>query len=76
VPYAHAGGHQRWNARYLVERGAAVQLEDEDLSNLFSMIQSLLSDDERREDMASAMRRLARPEAAREIARVLIEAAA
>jgi UDP-N-acetylglucosamine--N-acetylmuramyl-(pentapeptide) pyrophosphoryl-undecaprenol N-acetylglucosamine transferase len=76
VPYPHAGGHQRWNARHLVDQGAAVQLEDEALSNLFSMIRSLLTDDTRREEMAAAMRRLARPEAARNIARVLIEAAA
>ncbi len=76
VPYPHAGAHQRWNAQFLVERGAAVRLEDEELPHLFSMTESLLADDARRESMATAMRQLARPEAARDIARLLIEAAA
>jgi UDP-N-acetylglucosamine--N-acetylmuramyl-(pentapeptide) pyrophosphoryl-undecaprenol N-acetylglucosamine transferase len=76
VPYPHAGRHQQWNARYLVERGAAVELDDQHLPYLFSTVESLLADDGRREAMAAAMRRLARPEAARDVARVLIEAAA
>jgi UDP-N-acetylglucosamine--N-acetylmuramyl-(pentapeptide) pyrophosphoryl-undecaprenol N-acetylglucosamine transferase len=76
VPYPHAGQHQRWNAHYLVEQGAAIELQDQHLPLLFSTVQALLANDMRREAMAAAMRRLARPEAAREVARVLIEAAA
>ena len=76
VPYPYAGGHQLWNARHLVEQGAAVLLEDDRLPHLFSTVHPLLVDDARREAMAAAMRRLARPEAARDIARLLIEAAA
>jgi UDP-N-acetylglucosamine--N-acetylmuramyl-(pentapeptide) pyrophosphoryl-undecaprenol N-acetylglucosamine transferase len=76
VPYPYAGGHQRWNARHLVEQGAAVLLEDDRLPHLFSIVEPLLTDDAQREAMATAMRRLARPEAARDVARLLIEAAA
>jgi UDP-N-acetylglucosamine--N-acetylmuramyl-(pentapeptide) pyrophosphoryl-undecaprenol N-acetylglucosamine transferase len=76
VPYPYAGGHQRANARYLEELGGAVVLEEEDLPYLFERVRALLSDRPRLESMAAALRGAARPEAAREIARLVLEAAA
>jgi len=74
VPYPHAGGHQRHNARYLEAEGAAVVVEDRELAErLLPLVGQLLSDEGRRRRMASAMRRLARPDAARNVARLLLE---
>jgi UDP-N-acetylglucosamine--N-acetylmuramyl-(pentapeptide) pyrophosphoryl-undecaprenol N-acetylglucosamine transferase len=76
VPYPHAGGHQRANARYLEELGGAVVLEEADLPQLFERVRELLADRPRLESMAAALRGAARPEAARDIARLVLEAAA
>ena len=76
VPYPHAGGHQRTNARYLEELGGAVVLEDEALPHLFERVQGLLDDQPRLESMAAALRSAARPQAAQEIARLVLKAAA
>ncbi len=74
VPYPHAGGHQRHNARYLEAEGAAVVVSDQELADkLLPMVGHLLSDEQRRRRMASAMRRLARPDAARNVAHLLLE---
>ncbi|GBD13252.1 UDP-N-acetylglucosamine--N-acetylmuramyl-(pentapeptide) pyrophosphoryl-undecaprenol N-acetylglucosamine transferase [bacterium HR24] len=76
VPYPHAGGHQRHNARYLEEMGAAVVVEDGQLREvLLPLVGELLSDERRRQEMATAARRLARPDAACNIARLLLEVA-
>jgi len=76
VPYPYAGGHQRANARYLKDLGGAVALEEGDLPSLFERVRELLSDRPRLESMAAALRSAARPEAAQEIARLVLEAAA
>lgn len=76
VPYPHAGAHQRANAAYLAARGGAVILDDGELHRLLPLVQELLADRSRLEGMAAAMRALARPDAARAIARVLQEVAA
>jgi UDP-N-acetylglucosamine--N-acetylmuramyl-(pentapeptide) pyrophosphoryl-undecaprenol N-acetylglucosamine transferase len=69
VPYPHAWRYQKVNADYLAGRGAAVVLRDEDLpTKLRATVLELLDDPSRRQTMAEASRRLARPEAAREIA--------
>ncbi len=75
VPYPYAGGHQRINARYLQEHGAAVVLEDSDLAHMLPLVGHLLNDEERLRSMREAARRLARPDAARRIARMLLELA-
>lgn len=75
VPYPYAGAHQRLNARYLADNGAAVILEDDALSSMLSTVKGLLDDSSRLEDMKQASHRLARPDAARKIARLVIEAA-
>jgi UDP-N-acetylglucosamine--N-acetylmuramyl-(pentapeptide) pyrophosphoryl-undecaprenol N-acetylglucosamine transferase len=73
VPYPFAGAHQRYNARYLAEEGAALVVPDAELTaeRLLSEVSALL-DDERRRAMAEAARRLGRPDAARVLADVLL----
>jgi len=74
VPYPYAGGHQRHNAQYLEAEGAALVLDERELRDkLLPMVGLLLADTARRQRMASAMRRLARPDAAVNVARLLLE---
>jgi len=78
VPYPHAtGGHQRTNARWMVDGGAAVVIDDAELNaeRLSGAIAELLSDEDRLRDMSIAARRLARPDAAERIAREILGAA-
>jgi len=76
VPYPHAGGHQRANARYLEDVGGAVVLEEEELPYLFDRVRGLVDDRPRLGSMAAALRSAARPQAAQEIAQLVLEAAA
>ncbi|MBI4300836.1 MAG: undecaprenyldiphospho-muramoylpentapeptide beta-N-acetylglucosaminyltransferase [Chloroflexi bacterium] len=77
VPYPYAGGHQWLNAKALVDGGAAEIIEDADLeARLLPAVRDLICDQERLAGMAAACRRLARPDAAREIARLLLQAGA
>jgi UDP-N-acetylglucosamine--N-acetylmuramyl-(pentapeptide) pyrophosphoryl-undecaprenol N-acetylglucosamine transferase len=73
VPYPYAGAHQRYNASYLAEEGAAVTIPDEafDADRLVAEASALLHEDRRRE-MGEAARRLGRPEAARSLALELL----
>ena len=76
VPYRYAGGHQRHNARYLQEHGAAIIVENAGLERrLLSLVGELLHDGARLHAMAEAARQLARPDAARNIAKLLVEVA-
>lgn len=75
VPYPYAGGHQRINARYLERNGAAVVLDDDDLDRMLPLVGGLLHDEKRLCQMRNASRRLARPDAARRIAKILLELA-
>lgn len=69
VPYPHAWRYQRVNAAYLAESGAAVVVDDAELSrSLLETVLNLLADDERLKAMAASARRLARPAAAQAIA--------
>jgi UDP-N-acetylglucosamine--N-acetylmuramyl-(pentapeptide) pyrophosphoryl-undecaprenol N-acetylglucosamine transferase len=77
VPGVYAAGHnQRDNARYLQERGGAIALENDQLNLLNKLVEELVLDDARRGGMAEAMRKLARPDAAKSIAHMLEEVAA
>ena len=71
VPYpAATDDHQRKNARVLAEAGAAVLLDERDLSGdrLAAEVVALLADRGRLEAMAGAVTEFARPEAAARIA--------
>ncbi|MEJ5220922.1 MAG: UDP-N-acetylglucosamine--N-acetylmuramyl-(pentapeptide) pyrophosphoryl-undecaprenol N-acetylglucosamine transferase [Tepidiforma sp.] len=75
VPGAFAGGHQRDNAAWLAAQGAAEVLDEADLPALADRVLALLADDARRDRMRAAARALARPSAAADIARLVMEAA-
>ena len=78
IPYPHASGnHQAANARWMEHAGAATVLADEALTpeRLRAEVDALVADDARRRAMAAAARRLARPDAARAIAREVLRAA-
>jgi UDP-N-acetylglucosamine--N-acetylmuramyl-(pentapeptide) pyrophosphoryl-undecaprenol N-acetylglucosamine transferase len=78
VPYPHAAGdHQRANARWMADAGAAVVIGDDELTaaRLSRAVTELLADRVRLAAMASASRALARPDAAEAVAQELLEAA-
>ena len=73
VPYPYAGSHQRANAAWLGDHGAALVLEDGELSaERLAQEADRLRDDALREPMAEAARGLGRPDAARVIAEELL----
>jgi UDP-N-acetylglucosamine--N-acetylmuramyl-(pentapeptide) pyrophosphoryl-undecaprenol N-acetylglucosamine transferase len=77
VPGTFAGGHQQKNADFLVAEGAAIEIADRDLAHgaLLPAVLSLLQDRPRLDAMAAEMRRLARPEAAGNIASLVLSVA-
>ncbi|HEY2631046.1 MAG TPA: undecaprenyldiphospho-muramoylpentapeptide beta-N-acetylglucosaminyltransferase [Solirubrobacteraceae bacterium] len=77
VPYPHASSdHQSANARWMAEAGAAIVIADSELTpaGLAREVARLLANRSRLAAMAGASRRLARPDAAREVAAELLEA--
>jgi UDP-N-acetylglucosamine--N-acetylmuramyl-(pentapeptide) pyrophosphoryl-undecaprenol N-acetylglucosamine transferase len=78
IPYPHASGnHQEANARWMEQAGAATILPDAELSpeRLREAVDALAQDEARRREMAAAAAALARPDAARAIAREVLTAA-
>jgi UDP-N-acetylglucosamine--N-acetylmuramyl-(pentapeptide) pyrophosphoryl-undecaprenol N-acetylglucosamine transferase len=78
VPYPHAAGdHQSANARWMAQGGAAVTIADAELTvpRLAREVATLLADRARLRGMGAAALRLARPDAAAEVARELLQAA-
>jgi UDP-N-acetylglucosamine--N-acetylmuramyl-(pentapeptide) pyrophosphoryl-undecaprenol N-acetylglucosamine transferase len=74
VPYPHAWRYQWVNARYLEARGAAMIVKDEDLElHLAESICGLMADQKKRDNMAAEMRALHTPQAAEDIAKILVE---
>lgn len=74
VPYPYAWRYQKVNAEYLSERGAAIRLDDEDLSErLYDEIESLIHNEERLRQMKERSRALANADGAAALARLLIE---
>lgn len=72
VPYPHAWRYQKVNADYLVERGAALRLDDDRLQEeLLPTVQVLLNDEARLAEMARAAMALDEPAAAENLAQLL-----
>jgi UDP-N-acetylglucosamine--N-acetylmuramyl-(pentapeptide) pyrophosphoryl-undecaprenol N-acetylglucosamine transferase len=77
VPYPHATAeHQAKNARYFEVAGGAVAVEESGLERVPALVEELLADAPRRQQMRAAMLATARPNAAVEIAEGLIALAA
>jgi UDP-N-acetylglucosamine--N-acetylmuramyl-(pentapeptide) pyrophosphoryl-undecaprenol N-acetylglucosamine transferase len=77
VPYPHAAGHQRANARQIVEAGAG-RLVDDDAFDADALIEAaaLLDDPAAHLEMAAAARSLGRPGAADAVADLILAVAA
>jgi UDP-N-acetylglucosamine--N-acetylmuramyl-(pentapeptide) pyrophosphoryl-undecaprenol N-acetylglucosamine transferase len=73
VPYPHAAGHQRANARQLVEAGAA-RLVDDDALDADALLEAaaLLDDPAAHLEMSAAARALGRPGAADAVADLVL----
>lgn len=73
VPYPYAtSDHQTLNARHFERGGGAVVVGENDLDQVPGLVQELLGDPPRLALMGEAMRAMARPRAAEEIAEELI----
>jgi UDP-N-acetylglucosamine--N-acetylmuramyl-(pentapeptide) pyrophosphoryl-undecaprenol N-acetylglucosamine transferase len=73
VPYPHAWRYQKVNADFLADQGAALRVDDEKLSEeLLPTVQSILRDEPRLTAMAAAAKALDVPEAATNLAQLLI----
>jgi UDP-N-acetylglucosamine--N-acetylmuramyl-(pentapeptide) pyrophosphoryl-undecaprenol N-acetylglucosamine transferase len=76
VPYPHAAGHQRANARVLVEAGGALLIEDDDFdADALVGAAAILDDPARHRRMSDASRELGRPFAADAVAELVLAAA-
>jgi UDP-N-acetylglucosamine--N-acetylmuramyl-(pentapeptide) pyrophosphoryl-undecaprenol N-acetylglucosamine transferase len=82
MPYPyHKDLHQRANAKVLADAGAAVLVDDEkdrslNAAKLRPALRSLLDDSAKRRAMSAAARKLGRPDAAAQVARVVAQLAA
>jgi UDP-N-acetylglucosamine--N-acetylmuramyl-(pentapeptide) pyrophosphoryl-undecaprenol N-acetylglucosamine transferase len=77
VPYPYASArHQHANADWMADAGAAVVVEDDEVTprRLMEEIAGLLGDSERLGRMAAASRSLAKPDAAARIAEEVLSA--
>jgi UDP-N-acetylglucosamine--N-acetylmuramyl-(pentapeptide) pyrophosphoryl-undecaprenol N-acetylglucosamine transferase len=73
VPYPFAtADHQAKNAAYFVKAGGAIMIRDLDVDDVPDRVRSLLDDPPRLQRMGEAMLRVAKPDAAEEIAEGLI----
>ena len=76
VPYPHAtADHQAVNARYFEQGGGAVVVRQEELPRVPVLVDELLGDAEKLARMSEAMKALAKPRAADEIADELVRMA-
>jgi UDP-N-acetylglucosamine--N-acetylmuramyl-(pentapeptide) pyrophosphoryl-undecaprenol N-acetylglucosamine transferase len=78
VPYPHAtADHQRANAEWMAQAGAAILLPDDELGPgaLRPRVEELIGDGERLGRMAAASRSIAKPDAAARIADEILAAA-
>ncbi|GJQ21565.1 MAG: UDP-N-acetylglucosamine--N-acetylmuramyl-(pentapeptide) pyrophosphoryl-undecaprenol N-acetylglucosamine transferase [Bacteroidia bacterium] len=76
IPYPHAAGdHQTRNAESLVRAAAAVLIQERELGRLGSVVLDLMNDPDRRSAMSRAAGHLAKPDAARIIAKDILDLA-
>ncbi|HET7738042.1 MAG TPA: glycosyltransferase, partial [Tepidiformaceae bacterium] len=75
VPGTFAGGHQRDNAAWLRDGGAAVLLAEAELDGFEPTVRTLLADPARLAAMRDAATNLARPNAANAIGDLILEVA-
>jgi UDP-N-acetylglucosamine--N-acetylmuramyl-(pentapeptide) pyrophosphoryl-undecaprenol N-acetylglucosamine transferase len=76
VPYPYAWRYQQVNAAFLQRHGAALLIPDAELpGRLLPVVLELLGDRQRRTQMRQSMLNLAHPQAAREIAGLLVNLA-
>ncbi len=74
VPYPYAWRYQKVNAEYLVSQNAAIMLRDEEIGQRIGpIVTELMANREKLNQMKKAMRELAVPDAARNIALLLEE---
>ena len=73
VPYPHAWRYQKINADYLVDRGAAIRLDDERLAEeLAPTVMELMAEQSKLAEMAQAAHKLDIPDAADNLSEVII----
>ena len=73
VPYPFAtADHQAKNARFFERAGGAITVPETELGRVADLARSLIGDAERLKEMGEAMKRVARPDAADDIAEELI----
>jgi UDP-N-acetylglucosamine--N-acetylmuramyl-(pentapeptide) pyrophosphoryl-undecaprenol N-acetylglucosamine transferase len=75
VPAKYAGGHQKSNAAWLADRGAAVVMDEDKLGGLANQVIDLMNDEDRRAEMRRAACAAAQPDAANRIAELVLGAA-
>ena len=68
-----SAGHQLGNAQFFADEGAAVIIHERELGELDSVVRSLIDDPHRLEAMASSASRIAKPDAAHQIAKAMRE---
>ncbi len=73
VPYPYAWRYQKVNAEYMSKRGAAILVKDEDLeAQVLLLVDNLMQDTEKLNEMRAAMNALVEPQAAEKIAAELL----
>jgi len=77
VPYPYAAAdHQTFNARSLVDSGAAIMVTDRNVKTILKdELISILTDDKKRQRISEACRKLGKPHAGEEIARRILDIA-
>jgi UDP-N-acetylglucosamine--N-acetylmuramyl-(pentapeptide) pyrophosphoryl-undecaprenol N-acetylglucosamine transferase len=76
VPYPFAtADHQTKNARFFERAGGAITVPETELGRVADLARSLIGDPDRLREMGDAMKRVAKPNAAEEIAEGLIQLA-
>lgn len=75
-PYV-PNNHQFLNAKAMMDNGACVILEEKDLTeeSLLSLVEELISDEDRLKKMSEAAKAMSHPDAARQIVRLIKETA-